>query len=414
MSSNASRVPGEVHCIDHFGLNVPSIPNAKSFFTAFELENPQRIDEYRDGMARLGAAVKVVVKVGLRGRSGMRNVASALPAYGTALLGVSLLSLPVWDGTVINFPTVVLNTTAGIALALLGVVQCVRPDYWQYLTEALLGFAVALAEILSLLALPQWDWRSLAMGVAVMILATIADEISTLGAHTARRILFSPQRDGPREWIWSALGIPPGRVLVVDVVERRLTIAGKPARIFLFVATLSFSRRLYVKAYRYEHQTTWLDGLENTFFYFGGVPREVRFVNSRPFFQCDPRTKRTYADNRLRIFASYWRFSPRPGPFGCGSDSPLIRFLDESVAEGRVFASELDVQCFLDRWVGEVADRQTDPDGIEAPIERFLRAEVWALQPIAGRLPFCRQRQPAMRTANRVTIDLDASANSRR
>ena len=45
MSSNASRVPGEVNSIDHFGLNVPSIPDAKSFFTAFELENPQRIDE---------------------------------------------------------------------------------------------------------------------------------------------------------------------------------------------------------------------------------------------------------------------------------------------------------------------------------------------------------------------------------
>ena len=59
----------------------------------------------------------------------MRNVATALPAYGTALLGVSLLSLRLWDGAVINFPTVVLNTTAGIALALLGVVQCVRPDY---------------------------------------------------------------------------------------------------------------------------------------------------------------------------------------------------------------------------------------------------------------------------------------------
>jgi hypothetical protein len=45
MSSNASRVPGEVNSIDHFGLNVPSIPDAKSFFTAFELGNPQRIDE---------------------------------------------------------------------------------------------------------------------------------------------------------------------------------------------------------------------------------------------------------------------------------------------------------------------------------------------------------------------------------
>ena len=114
----------------------------------------------------------------------------------------------------------------------------------------------------------------------------------------------------------------------------------------------------------------------------------MRFVNSRPFFQCDPRTEETHANKRLRTFASYWRFSPRPGPFGRGSDSPLIGFLDESVAEGRVFARELDVQCFLDRWVGEVADRQTDPDGIEAPIERFLRAEASALQPIAGRSPF--------------------------
>jgi hypothetical protein len=45
MSSNASGVPGEVHSNDHLGLNIASIPDAKSFFTAFELENPQRIDE---------------------------------------------------------------------------------------------------------------------------------------------------------------------------------------------------------------------------------------------------------------------------------------------------------------------------------------------------------------------------------
>jgi hypothetical protein len=45
MSSNASRVPGEVHSNDHLGLNIASIPDAKNFLTAFELENPQRIDE---------------------------------------------------------------------------------------------------------------------------------------------------------------------------------------------------------------------------------------------------------------------------------------------------------------------------------------------------------------------------------
>jgi|HubBroStandDraft_6_1064221.scaffolds.fasta_scaffold71479_2 hypothetical protein len=159
------------------------------------------------------------------------------------------------------------SATAGSAIALLAVAQCVRPDYWQYLTEVLLGFAVTLTAIFTRPTLAQCDWQLLTMGVAVMILATISDELASRGASAARRgVLFSPQRDGPREWIWSALGVPPGRVLVVDLVERRLTIAGQPAWVYLFVATLSFSRRLYVKASRYQHQTTWLDGLENAFF----------------------------------------------------------------------------------------------------------------------------------------------------
>ena len=129
------------------------------------------------------------------------------------------------------------------------------------------GFAVTLTAIFTRPTLAQCDWQLLAMGVAVMILATISDEIASRGASAARRgVLFSPQRDGPREWIWSALGITPRRVLVVGLAERQLTIAGQPAWVYLFVATSSFSRRLYVKTYRYEHQTTWLDGLENALF----------------------------------------------------------------------------------------------------------------------------------------------------
>jgi len=97
---------------------------------------------------------------------------------------------------------------------------------------------------------------------------------------------------------------------------------------------LSFSRRLYVKAYREGHQASWLDGLENAFFYFGGVPREVMFVNSPPFLRCDPRNGEIHADKRLRAFASYWHFSPRSGPVGHDSDGPLgIGFLDESAVE---------------------------------------------------------------------------------
>jgi hypothetical protein len=92
-----------------------------------------------------------------------------------ALLGVSLLTLPLFDGAVINFATAVPSVTAGSAIALLAVAQCVRPDYWQYLTEVLLGFAVTLTAIFTRPTLAQCDWQLLAMGVAVMILATISD-----------------------------------------------------------------------------------------------------------------------------------------------------------------------------------------------------------------------------------------------
>ena len=143
--------------------------------------------EYRDGMARLGAADKVVVKIGLRGRSRDAQCGERTTRLRLALLGVSLLSLPLFDGAVINFATAVPSVTAGSAIALLAVAQCVRPDYWQYLTEVLLGFAVTLTAIFTRSTLAQCDWQLLAMGVAVMILATISDEIASPGASATRR-----------------------------------------------------------------------------------------------------------------------------------------------------------------------------------------------------------------------------------
>jgi transposase len=33
-------------------------------------------------------------------------------------------------------------------------------------------------------------------------------------------------------------------------------------RVYLFVATLGYSRRLFVQAFRHERQSAWLDGIE--------------------------------------------------------------------------------------------------------------------------------------------------------
>jgi transposase len=51
----------------------------------------------------------------------------------------------------------------------------------------------------------------------------------------------------------------------------------------LFVATLGYSRRHHIRAFRNERQESWFDGLESAFAKFGGVPEEVLLDNARPW-----------------------------------------------------------------------------------------------------------------------------------
>src|SRR3954467_6448894 len=66
---------------------------------------------------------------------------------------------------------------------------------------------------------------------------------------------------------------PPGRQLQIDFGEVRACIEGEDrGKLHLFVATLGYSRRVYVRAFRHERQSAWLDGIEGAFHHFGGVP----------------------------------------------------------------------------------------------------------------------------------------------
>jgi transposase len=68
---------------------------------------------------------------------------------------------------------------------------------------------------------------------------------------------------------------PPGKQLQIDFGERRVAIGDDSVKVYLFVATLGYSRRLYVRAFRNERQESWFAGLEGAFRHFGGVTEEV-------------------------------------------------------------------------------------------------------------------------------------------
>src|ERR1700716_3756076 len=67
---------------------------------------------------------------------------------------------------------------------------------------------------------------------------------------------------------------PPGQQLQVDFGETRIVIGDERPKVYLFVATLGYSRRPYLAAFLHERQVSWIAGLEGTFRHFHGIPEE--------------------------------------------------------------------------------------------------------------------------------------------
>lgn len=105
---------------------------------------------------------------------------------------------------------------------------------------------------------------------------------------------------------------PPGKQLQIDFGETKVAIGGELVRVHLFVATLGYSRRVYVRGFRHERQSAWFDGLEGAFRHFGGVPQEVLLDNARALVDHhDAATREVRFNHRLHALARYWGFRPR-------------------------------------------------------------------------------------------------------
>jgi transposase len=104
----------------------------------------------------------------------------------------------------------------------------------------------------------------------------------------------------------------PGEQLQIDFGERRVEIGGVAVKVFLFVATLGYSRRLHVRAYGHEKQDSWFDGMESAFRAFGGMPREVLLDNAKALIlHHDAASREVVLHPRLHAFASHWRLRIR-------------------------------------------------------------------------------------------------------
>ena len=123
-----------------------------------------------------------------------------------------------------------------------------------------------------------------------------------------------------------------------------VSIGAEQVTLHLFVATLGFSRRAFVRVFDHERQSAWLDGLEGAFQYFGGLPEEVLLDNARALVEHhDPTTRIVVFNPRLLAFARYWGFQPRAcAPYRArtqGKDERGVGYVKHHAIAGRTWAS---------------------------------------------------------------------------
>jgi transposase len=184
----------------------------------------------------------------------------------------------------------------------------------------------------------------------------------------------------------------PGQQAQVDFGQTRLWIGDRCERIHVFVMTLSYSRRLWVQAYPHEQLRALLDGHEQAFQHFGGVPLTCLYDNPRTLV-LGRRERQVLWHPVVEDFARYYGYTPRAcQPYRAQTKGKVesgVKYVKRNALAGRRFASWEALNAWLQEWMVTVADQRVHGTTHERPIERFARE---TLTPLGQRAPYHYER----------------------
>jgi transposase len=209
----------------------------------------------------------------------------------------------------------------------------------------------------------------------------------------------------------------PGQQLQIDFGSLQVPISDESCRIFLFVATLGYSRRPFVEVFLHERQSAWIQGIEGAFRYFGGITQELLLDNAKPLVhKHNVHTREIIFNERFGSFCKYWGVTPRAcAPYRArtkGKDERGVGYVKRNAIAGHRFASIDALRGHLGLWMREVADVRNHGTTGEPPIERFDRDERAVLIPLNGRAPFLQVRELVRCVHSDACIELDTNRYS--
>lgn len=209
----------------------------------------------------------------------------------------------------------------------------------------------------------------------------------------------------------------PGKQLQIDFGERLVTIGEAKVKVFLFVTTLGYSRRLRVRAFHRERRESWFEGMESAFVTFGGVTEEVPIDNARALVMEHDAARRTVVFNaKFVAFARHWGFQPRAcAPYRArtkGKTENGVGYVKKNALAGRRFAGWEAFGSHSTAWEREIANARVHGTTGEAPQVRFDRDEAGRLKPLADRPAFRGDRTLQRTVRNDCAIEIDGNAYS--
>lgn len=197
----------------------------------------------------------------------------------------------------------------------------------------------------------------------------------------------------------------------IDFGQKRVRIGGVDVVVHLLVAVLSYSRRLFVRAFLSERQDDWREGIAAAFRHFGGVPLELLGDNARALVSSHDRAAQTVVFHPGYVaFSKDWDVVPRAcGPYRArtkGKTESGVKFVKRNALAGRCFSTFDALETHLLAWM-ERADQREHGTTNEPPIVRFERDEPDALRALPARPLPTRDRRVRRRVANDAFVDVD-------
>lgn len=203
----------------------------------------------------------------------------------------------------------------------------------------------------------------------------------------------------------------PGHQLQVDFGQKRLHIGEYALMVHFLVAVLSYSRRLFVKAFLSERGDDWREGIAQALRHFGGVPRTILGDNARALVVAHNRQAQTVTFHPAYLaFCRDWDLTPHAcGPYRArtkGKTESAVKYVKHNALAGRAFTSFATLEAHLQQWMRE-ADQRVHGTTHEAPAVRFARDEAAALRPLPAQRLAVRERRVTRRVALDAMVDVN-------